>query len=89
MSTFDAGLLANQWSSSLLTYVDDDSGDASRMKNSATSSASAIDAQRLGLTVRLASSRKVRSARIRYHGLAKLCREACSAGASLPSPARL
>ena len=65
------------------------SGEARRMKWREAASACSIEAQRWGLADNEASSRKTRSARARYQGLAKRCRPFCRDGASRPSPAWL
>jgi hypothetical protein len=59
------------------------------MKNWEALKAASIDDHSPGLADRLASSRNTRTARKRYHGLAKRCSPLCSAGASRPSTAWL
>ena len=64
-------------------------GEANRMKYSDASSASVIDCHSAGLTDSPVSSRKMRRAWRRLHGLASRCSPRCRDGASSPSAAWL
>jgi hypothetical protein len=83
-------LFSNHQVTSRLTHGDRAaSGEAISTSQAEEANAFSIEDHRPGLAVRLVVSRKTRSARGRYHGLANRSNPVCSAGAKAPSSAWL